>query len=189
MQTRIFNHDSSPAPGLVISKYQELPRQSCKLSNIREAVKAWNRATPGDAQNYISQLVAKEWFASGGRGLLLAGSVHGTKVNFFRMINNTGPKYDKYLEMLTPVIVAVMARDNEAVAREFGLVTGKTNEELIADAIKECGEAHQAKLLGQPIQRLEKEVREAAEALLRFLPTDSLGPVLASLAAMVPGVM
>ncbi|PHH04079.1 Protein of uncharacterised function (DUF1019) [Leclercia adecarboxylata] len=189
MQSRIFNHDSSPAPGLVISKYQGLPRKSCELSNIREAVKAWNRATPGDAQNYISQLVAKEWFSRGGRGLLLAGSVHGTKVNFFRMINNIGPKYDKYLEMLTPAIVAVMARDNEAVAREFGLVTGKTNEELIADAIKECAEAQQAKLLGQPIQRLEKEVREAAEALLRFLPTDSLGPVLASLAAMAPGVM
>ncbi|MGI6901232.1 hypothetical protein [Leclercia adecarboxylata] len=189
MQTQNLNHSSSLTAGLVISKYQELPRKSCKLSNIREAVKAWNRATPGDAQNYISQLVAKEWFSSGGRGLLLAGSVHGTKVNFFRMINNTGPKYDKYLEMLTPAIVSVMARDNEKVAREFGLVTGKTDEELIADAIKECGDAHQAKLLGQPIQRLEKEVREAAEALLRFLPTDSLGPVLASLAAMVPGMM
>lgn len=189
MQTRNFNHASSLSPGQVTLKYQELPRRSCKLSNIREAVKAWNRATPGDAQNYISQLVAREWMARGGRGLLLAGSVHGTKVNFFRMINNTGPKYDKYLEMLTPAIVAVMARDDEAVAREFGLVTGKTKEELIADAIKECGEAQQAKLLGQPIQRLEKEVREAAEALLRFLPTDSLGPVLASLATMVPGVM
>lgn len=189
MQTRNLNHGSSPTSGQVISKYQKLPRRLCKLSNIREAVKAWNKATPGDAQNYISQLVAKEWFASGGRGLLLAGSVHGTKVNFFRMINNPGPKYDKCLEMLTPAIVAVMARDNEMVAREFGLVTSKTKEELIADAIKECGEAHQAKLLGQPIQRLEKEVREAAEALLRFLPADSLGPVLTSLAMMAPGVI
>ncbi|MFY9993592.1 MAG: hypothetical protein WAK61_01190 [Leclercia sp.] len=188
MQTRNFNHDSSPSPGQVISKYQALPRQSCKLSNIREAVKAWNKATPGDAQNYISQLVAKEWFASGGRGLLLAGSVHGTKVNFFRMINTIGPKYDKYLEMLTPAIVAVMARDNDKVAREFGLVE-KTGAENLASSIKECGEFHQVSILGAPVGEIVKEGREAVESIMRLIPMESWGQVLGGFITMTPGVM
>ncbi len=172
----------------MISNYQGVPRNTSKLTRIREAVRAWQKATPGQAQVHISQLVAKEWLARGGRGLLLAGSEHNTKQNFFRMINDPGPKNDKGLTRLIPVIVDVMARDNEQVAREFGLVA-KTEAELIAEAMKECTEAHQAKLLGQPIQRLEKEVREAAEALLRFLPTESIAAVVTSLAAMAPGVM
>jgi hypothetical protein len=45
--------------------------------------------------------------------------------------------------LLIPVIIDVMARDNEKVAREFGLVA-KTEAELIAEAMKECTEAHQA---------------------------------------------
>ena len=188
MQTRIFNHVSSPTPGRVTSKYQELPRKSCRLSNIREAVKAWNRATPGDAQNYISQLVAKEWFASGGRGLLLAGSVHGTKVNFFRMINNTGPKYDKYLEMLTPAIVAVMARDNEKVAREFGLVE-KTGAENLASSIKECSELHQVSALGAPVNVIVKEGREAVESIMNLIPKESWGQVLGGFVTVVQGVL
>ncbi|HCD1257888.1 TPA: hypothetical protein JD854_RS22870 [Citrobacter amalonaticus] len=173
----------------LISIYQSVPRNNRKLTRIREAVKAWQKATPGQSQVHISQLVAKEWLARGGRGLLLAGSEHNTKQNFFRMINDPGPKNDKNLMALIPVITDVMARDNEVVARQFGLVNGKTKEELIADAMKECAEAHQAKLLGQPIQRLEKEVREAAESLLRFLPTESIAAVVTSLAAMAPGVM
>ena len=167
----------------LISIYQSVPRNNRKLTRIREAVKAWQKATPGQSQVHISQLVAKEW-----KGLLLAGSEHNTKQNFFRMINDPGPKNDKGLMLLIPVIIDVMARDNEKVAREFGLVA-KTEAELIAEAMKECTEAHQAKLLGQPIQRLEKEVREAAEALLRFLPTESIAAVVTSLAAMAPGVM
>lgn len=185
MQTLIFNHDSSPAPGRVTSKYQELPRQSCKLSNIREAVKAWNRATPGDAQNYISQLVAKEWFASGGRGLLLAGSVHGTKVNFFRMINNTGPKYDKYLEMLTPAIVAVMARDNEAVAREYGLVTGKTKGQRLADSIKESSDVHQAASMDAPVPVLCKEISEDIVAKIHLVGIESFALIMAQVTTML----
>ncbi len=188
MQKRIFNHDSNPAPGRVTSKYQELPRKSCRLLNIREAVKAWNRATPGDAQNYISQLVAKEWFASGGRGLLLAGSVHGTKVNFFRMINKTGPKYDKYLEMLTPAIVTVMARDNERVAREFGLVE-KTGAENLATSIKECGELHQVSALGAPVNVIVKEGREAVESIMKLIPKESWGQVLGGFVTVVQGVL
>ena len=78
----------------LISIYQSVPRNNRKLTRIREAVKA-AKATPGQSQVHISQLVAKEWLARGGKGLLLAGSEHNTKQNFFRMINDPGPKNDK----------------------------------------------------------------------------------------------
>ncbi|HHU4710687.1 TPA: hypothetical protein ACUE5B_003575 [Escherichia coli] len=188
MHSLAYQHNTGFMASPMISINQSVPRNTSKLTRIREAVRAWQKATPGKAQIHISQLVAKEWLARGGKGLLLAGSEHNTKQNFFRMINDPGPKNDKWLMLLIPVIVDVMARDNEKVAREFGLVA-KTEAELIAEAMKECTEAHQAKLLGQPIQRLEKEVREAAEALLRFLPTESIAAVVTSLAAMAPGVM
>lgn len=188
MHSLAYHENNGFTANPMISINQSVPRNNSKLTRIREAVRAWKKATPGQAQVHISQLVAKEWLARGGRGLLLAGSEHNTKQNFFRMINEPGPKNDKGLTLLIPVIIDVMARDNEKVAREFGLVA-KTEAELIAEAMKECTEAHQAKLLGQPIQRLEKEVREAAEALLRFLPTESIAAVVTSLAAMAPGVM
>lgn len=188
MHSLAYQQSSGLEQRPLISIYQSVPRNNRKLIRIREAVKAWQKATPGQSQVHISQLVAKEWLARGGKGLLLAGSEHNTKQNFFRMINDPGPKNDKGLMLLIPVIIDVMARDNEKVAREFGLVA-KTEAELIAEAMKECTEAHQTKLLGQPIQRLEKEVREAAEALLRFLPTESIAAVVTSLAAMAPGVM
>ncbi|MEZ2586185.1 toxin YdaT family protein [Kluyvera intermedia] len=188
MHTIHLNQDTGVPAQAVISNYQSVPRNNSKLIRIREAVKAWQKATPGQAQIYISKLIAKEWIARGGRGLLLAGSEVNTRQNFFRMINDPGPKNDKNLMLLIPVITDVMSRDNEKVAREYGLLA-KTEAELIADAMKECTEAHQAKLLGQPIKRLEKEVREAAEALLRFLPDESLAAVVTSLATMVPGIM
>ena len=188
MHSLTYHENNGFTANPMISINQSVPRNNSKLTRIREAVRAWQKATPGQAQVHISQLVAKEWLARGGRGLLLAGSEHNTKQNFFRMINDPGPKNDKGLMLLIPVIIDVMARDNEKVAREFGLVA-KIEAELIAEAMKECTEAHQAKLLGQPIQRLEKEVREAAEALLRFLPTESIAAVVTSLAAMSPGVM
>ena len=187
MHSLTYHENNGFTASPMISINQSVPRNNSKLTRIREAVRAWQKATPGQSQVHISQLVAKEWLARGGKGLL-AGSEHNTKQNFFRMINDPGPKNDKGLMLLIPVIIDVMARDNEKVAREFGLVA-KTEAELIAEAMKECTEAHQAKLLGQPIQRLEKEVREAAEALLRFLPTESIAAVVTSLAALAPGVM
>lgn len=188
MQSLTYQQSTNLYRPCLISKSQEVNKETKQLMHIREAVRAWQKSTPGQSQVHISQLVAKEWLSRGGKGLLLAGSEHNTKQNFFRMINDPGPKNDKGLMLLIPIIIDVMARDNEKVAREFGLVA-KTEAELIAEAMKECTEAHQAKLLGQPIQRLEKEVREAAEALLRFLPTESIAGVVTSLAAMAPGVM
>ncbi|STT09970.1 Uncharacterised protein [Klebsiella pneumoniae] len=59
--------------GSLIPNYQNVPRNNNMLTHIREAVRAWNKATPGAAQDHISQLVAREWIARGGRGLLLVG--------------------------------------------------------------------------------------------------------------------
>lgn len=172
---------TSPAP--LKSNYQDVPRNTCKLNRIREAVKAWNRATPGAAQLHISQLVAKEWMARGGRGLLLAGSEHNTKQNFFRMINDPGPKNDKSLVQLIPVIIDVMARDNEEVARRFGLLSTKTKAQLIADAMKECAEAKQAVLLNVPEHQKLKEVSEGIASLFRLMPeqTGSLMTIVTSM--------
>lgn len=171
----------------LISIYQSVPRNNRKLTRIREAVKAWQKATPGQSQVHISQLVAKEWLARGGRGLLLAGSEHNTKQNFFRMINDPGPKSDKNLMALIPVITDVMAIDNELVARQFGLVSGKTKEELIADAMKECAEAKQAVLLGAPEHQKLKEVSEGIASLFRLMP-EQVGPLMTMVTSML-GVM
>jgi hypothetical protein len=72
------------------------------------------------------------------------------------------------------------------IARKHGLKHGLTESELVAQAIKECSEAHQAKLLGAPLQKLEREIREAAIALFNMLPADAAGPLLASISAVAP---
>lgn len=187
MHSLAYQENTGFTANPMISNYQGVPRNTSKLNRIREAVRAWQRATPGQAQVHISQLVAKEWLARGGRGLLLAGSEHNTKQNFFRMINDPGPKNDKNLMALIPVITDVMARDNEVVARQFGLVNGKTKEELIADAMKECAEAKQAVLLGAPEHQKLKEVSEGIASLFRLMP-EQVGPLMTMVTSML-GVM
>lgn len=187
MQRLSFHDDTRGLSAPVISNYQDVPRNNCKLTRIREAVKAWNLATPGAAQLHISQLVAKEWMARGGRGLLLAGSEHNTKQNFFRMINDPGPKNDKSLVQLIPVIIDVMARDNEEIARRFGLISGKTKAQLIADAIKECAEAKQAVLLDAPKHQKLKEMSEGIVSMIRLEP-DLAGPLMAMVTSMLGAI-
>lgn len=183
MQSLSFQQNTRLCGAPVIPSYQDVPRNNSKLTRVREAVRAWQKATPGTAQVHISQLVAKEWLARGGRGLLLAGSEHNTKQNFFRMVNEPGPKNDKNFLALVPVIIDVMARDNEKVAREFGLVKGKTKEELIAEAMKECAEAKQAVLLGLPEPQKLKEVSEGIVSLLRLMP-EQVGQLMAMVSTM-----
>lgn len=187
MQILTFQQSNGNNADPLRSNYQGVPRNNCKLKNIREAVKAWNRATPGPAQMHISQLVAEEWKARGGRGLLLAGSEHNTRQNFFRMINDPGPKNDKNLMLLIPVIINVMARDNEQVARRFGLISGKTKAELIADAMKECAEAKQAVLLNVPEHQKLKEVSEGIASLFRLMP-EQTGSLMTVVTSMLGGI-
>ena len=84
---------------------------------------------------------------------------------------------------LAPAISAVLPIE---IARANGLRSGKTEAELVASAIKECGEAHQAKLLGAPLQRLEKEIWEAATSLYAMLPKEVSEPALALLSTLAP---
>jgi hypothetical protein len=131
------------------------------------------------AQEKIAQLVAEQWTKEGGRGIAV------NKQNLFRYLKNEGgsEKYTAYVMQLSGAIVAAMPIE---IARKHGLSNARTEAELVASAIKECSEAHQAKLLGAPLQKLEKEIREAAIALFNMLPADAAGPLLASISAVAP---
>ncbi|MEN3754425.1 toxin YdaT family protein [Mangrovibacter sp. SLW1] len=186
MQSYNFSHYSGASASQLISSNQKSSRHQTRTSELRKAIKKWESTIPGKAQENISQAVAKEWIDRGGTGLLLAGSVYNTKQNFFRMVNNPGPKNDKNLERLRQIIADLMPIE---IARQYGIKQGMTESELVASAVKECSEAHQAKLLGVPITHLEKEVREGMESLLKLMPAECWGTVIASLSSMLPQCM
>lgn len=161
------------------NQYSPRRRDGSRHRVIYAAVREWEATIPGKAQEQIAQLVAAKWAELGGRGISV------NKQNLYRYLKNEGnsSKYTGYVMQLSEAIADAMPIE---IARTYGLRQGKTDTELVASAIKECGEAHQAKLLGAPLQRLEKEVREAATALISLLPTDVAGPLLASLSAVAP---
>lgn len=167
--------------GVLKSKNQIEPRRrdNLKRLNVSNAVREWEKTIPGQAQEMIARLVAEEWQRTGGRGITV------NKLNLFRYLRNDNgsEKYNGYVMQLLPVIAAVMPIE---IAREFGLRSGKTEAELVASAIKECGEAHQAKLIGAPVQRLEKEIWEAATSLYAMLPREMSEPALALLSTLAP---
>ena len=181
MQTITYEQLRAKKLPALKSKNQIEPRRrdSIRHKAILLAVRDWEATLPGQAQEKIAQLVEHKWIAHGGRGITVS------KQNLFRYLKNEGnsSKYTGYVMQLSEAIAEAMPIE---IARKHGLRQGKTDTELVASAIKECGEAHQAKLLGAPLQRLEKEVREAATALICLLPTDVAGPLLASLSAVAP---
>ncbi|HEY3983618.1 toxin YdaT family protein [Cedecea sp.] len=163
-------------------QYQPRRRDNGKRLIIHDAVREWEQTLPGQAQEKIAQLVAEQWEKQGGRGITV------NKQNLFRYLKNeTGSdKYNRYVMQLAPAIAHAMP---VKIARKHGLRKGMTEAELVACAIKECSEVHQAKLLGAPLQKLEKEIREAAIALLNLLPADAAGPLLAGITAVAPQFM
>jgi len=154
-------------------------RDNMKRLSVFEAVRVWEKTLPGQAQETIARLVAEEWQRIGGRGITV------NKLNLFRYLRNDGgsEKYNRYVMHLLPAIAAAMPIE---IARKFSLRSGKTEAELVASAIKECGEAHQAKLLGAPVHRLEKEIWEAATSLYAMLPREISEPALALLSTLAP---
>lgn len=154
-------------------------RDQIRRRHICEAVRDWESTLPGQAQEKIAQLVAEQWEKEGGRGIAV------NKQNLFRYLRNESgsAKYTAYVMQLSGAIVAAMPIE---IARKHGLSNARTEAELVASAIKECSEAHQAKMLGAPLQKLEKEIREAAIALFNMLPADAAGPLLASISAVAP---
>ncbi|MEL4014359.1 toxin YdaT family protein [Dryocola clanedunensis] len=161
------------------NQYEPRRRDNGKRISIQNAVREWEQTLPGQAQEKIAQLVAEQWDKQDGRGITV------NKQNLFRYLKNetASDKYNGYVMQLAPAIAQAMPIE---IARKYGLRKGMTEAELVAHAIKECSEAHQAKLIGAPLQKLEKEVREAAISLFNMLPTDAVGPLLASLSAITP---
>lgn len=183
MQTQTYLDDNGHKPGLVISKNQSM-RSVAAHAAVRDAVDAWQKILPGRAQETIAQLVVEEWHRRGGRGLQFGDSVRNNRQNLFRWLDNpfNSKRYAGYIAQLAPVIADVMPIE---IARQFGLKKGKTDPELVATAMKECSDAHQAKLLGAARHVLEKEVREGIESLMRLMPPDSWGPVLSGVSAVL----
>ena len=107
------------------------------------------------------------------------------KQNLFRYLRNEGgsEKYNGYVMQLVAAISAVLPVE---IARSHGLKTGKTDAELIASAVKECSEAHHAKLMGAPLHMLKKEIIEAQIALSEMLPEEVSAPLVAFLSGLFP---
>lgn len=181
MQTIGINHPNQFTAIPLKSKNQIEPRRRDNLKRmaINTAVSEWEKTLPGQAQEQIARLVAEEWKRTGGKGITV------NKLNLLRYLRNENgsEKYNRYVMQLAPAISSVMPIE---IARAYGLRSGKTEAELVAAAIKECSEAHQAKMLGAPLQRLEKEIWEAATSLYAMLPKEISEPALALLSTLAP---
>ncbi|WP_434642131.1 toxin YdaT family protein [Klebsiella sp. I138] len=181
MQSITFENHTSRIAVQLKSENQYSPRRRdrMKCRNILEAVQEWESTLPGRAQEIIAQLVAEQWEKQNGRGISI------NKQNLYRYLKNEGrsEKYTSYVMQLSVAIADAMPIE---IARRYHLKNGLTETELVASAIKECSEAHQAKLGGAPIHKLEQEIREAAIALFNLLPADVAGPLLASISAIAP---
>lgn len=181
MQSATYQHHTQhlAEPLKTKNQFKVRRRDSLKNRSVLAAVREWESTLPGQSQEKISQLVADQWAKEGGRGIAV------NKQNLFRYLRNESgsEKYTAYVMQLSGAIVAAMPIE---IARMHGLSNARTEAELVASAIKECSEAHQAKLLGAPLQKLEKEIREAAIALFNMLPADAAGPLLASISAVAP---
>ena len=181
MQSVAFEHLNRQKTASLKTKNQYSPRRrdGMQCQKIYAAVQEWESTIPGKAQDVVAQLVAEQWEKQNGRGISV------NKQNLFRYLKNENgsEKYTGYVIQLSTAIADAMPIE---VARKYGLKRGLTETELVASAIKECSDAHQAKLLGAPVQKLEREIREAAIALFNLLPADLAGPLLASVAAVAP---
>lgn len=182
MQSISYEHYTRPMGMQLKSQNQNVPRRRDSMHRraLHDAVREWETSLPGQAQEQIALLVAEKWSAVGGRGITV------NKQNLFRYLKNEtfSDKYTAYVMQLAPAIVEAMPLK---IAQKHGWrMSEKSDVELVASAVKECSEAHQAKLLGAPLQKLEKEIREAAIALFNLLPADVAGPLLASVGAVAP---
>jgi len=181
MQAISYEHDKQKAIAPLKTKNQYEPRRrdSIRHQALFAAVREWESTLPGQAQQKIALLVEEQWHEQGGRGITV------NKQNLFRYLKNEhcSSKYTSYVMQLASAISAAMPIE---IARRHGLRSGKTEAELVASAVKECSEAHQAKLIGAPPSKLEKEIREAAISLFNMLPADAAGPLLASISAVAP---
>jgi len=161
------------------NQYEPRRRDNLRRQAILTAVREWELSLPGQAQDVITQLVAEQWAREDGRGITV------NKQNLYRYLKNetNSSKYTAYVMQLANAISGAMPIE---IARKHGLRQGKTDIELVADAIKECGEHHQAKLLGLPTKKQAKEGFENLLANAALLPGELAGVVIAHLQALAP---
>ncbi|MBA5202223.1 hypothetical protein H2Y57_00705 [Pectobacterium aroidearum] len=186
MHTQTYQDDNYAKTRLLKSRNQS--RQSVSAhAAVRDAVDAWQKTLPGKAQEAIALLVVEEWRRRGGRGLQLGDSARNNKQNLFRWLDNpfNSKRYAGYIEQLAPVIADVMPIE---IARQYGLKKGKTKAELVATASRECSEAKQAALLGEPLRELEQKIREGVMSLIQLAPPDRWAAVLDSTVTMFNGI-
>ena len=161
MQSVAYTHNKPRVAAPVKSQNQFKPQRRDGIHHrvILAAVREWESTLPGQAQERIAQLVAEEWAKVDSRGITV------NKQNLFRYLKNEGgsEKYTAYIMQLSGSIIAAMPVQ---IARKHGLSN--------------------ARLIGAPLQKLEKEIREAAIALFNMLPADAAGPLLASISAVAP---
>ncbi|WP_312189873.1 toxin YdaT family protein [Leclercia sp.] len=181
MQTVTFEHLNRQKTASLKTENQYEPRRRDNLRRqaILTAVREWELTLPGQAQDVVTQLVAEQWAKDGGRGITV------NKQNLYRYLKNetNSSKYTAYVMKLANAISMAMPIE---IARKHGLRQGKTDIELVADAIKECGEHHQAKLLGLPTKKQAKEGFENLLANAALLPGELAGVVIAHLQALSP---
>jgi len=181
MQTVTFEHLNRQKTASLKTENQYEPRRrdNLRCQAILTAVREWELTLPGQAQDVVTQLVAEQWAKEGGRGITV------NKQNLYRYLKNetNSSKYTAYVMQLANAISVAMPIE---IARKHGLRQGKTDIELVADAIKECGEHHQAKLLGLPTKKQAKEGFENLLANAALLPGELAGVVIAHLQALAP---
>lgn len=161
------------------NQYSPRRRDCIKRHAIWAAVQEWEATLPGKAQETIALLVAEQWANEGGRGIAV------NKQNLFRYLKNENgsDKYNRYVMQLASAIAHAMPLE---IARKHGLRQGKTDAELVAHAMKESTEAHQARLLGLPVQKQVKETFECLLANAALLPGEMAGLVISNLQTLAP---
>jgi Protein of unknown function (DUF1019). len=181
MQSVAFEHLNrlKPASLKTENQYEPRRRDNLRRQSILAAVREWELTLPGQAQDVITQLVAEQWALEGGRGITV------NKQNLYRYLKNetNSSKYTAHVMQLSNAISLAMPIE---IARKHGLRQGKTDIELVAEAIKETGEHHQAKLLGLPTKKQAKEGFENLLANAALLPGELAGVVIAHLQALAP---
>ena len=181
MQTITYEHFNSNNPTALKTKNQISPRHRDSITHraIWAAVQEWEATLPGQSQDRIVTLVAEQWANEGGRGITV------NKTNLYRYLKNesNSRKYTACVMHLANAISLAMPIE---IARKHGLRQGKTDIELVAEAIKETGEHHQAKLLGLPSKKQAKEGFENLLANAALLPGELAGVVIAHLQALAP---
>lgn len=180
MQSLAYQQSTGIHSGVMINRAQPEPENKHDL--IRAAVRAWSAAI--DNQDVVSALIIAEYRDQGGTEIDFPEDISRARQKLFRFLDNRfdSDQYRENVRELTPAIMAVLPLEYRG-----RLVPQNDTMSLIADAIKECGEAKQAVLLNAPEHQKLKEVSEGIASLFRLMP-EQVGPLMTMVTSML-GVM